>query len=247
MVKYCVYIQSTCPMSALPAHIEDIHPGLWRASQLGRASGRTVNTGYANLSVELPGRGWPCGAMTELLLPQPGVGEMRLLAPALAASGSRQIAVLQPPHLLNVQALAFIGLKPEKVLLVNAPTTSDALWCAEQILKAGSCAALLFWQQHVRADSLRRMQLAAKTSEALFFMLRPIASAVDASPAELRLAIRPSDTGVSIDVVKRKGPALGNTIAIELRYPPSLLSKHPRARRTQQQADVVAAFDKATV
>jgi protein ImuA len=37
---------------------------------------------------QLPGGGWPQGVVTELLLPHPGVGELRLLAPALAASAS---------------------------------------------------------------------------------------------------------------------------------------------------------------
>jgi hypothetical protein len=58
------------------------------------------------------------------------------------------------------------------------------------------------------------MRLAAKPSEALFFMFQPLASASDASPAELRLAVRPAEFGASIDVIKRKGPTLGRTLTI---------------------------------
>jgi multiple antibiotic resistance protein len=43
-----------------------------------------VPTGFAALDAQLPGGGWPCGVLTELLLAQPGVGEMRLLAPVMA-------------------------------------------------------------------------------------------------------------------------------------------------------------------
>jgi protein ImuA len=230
-------------MSALPVHIEDIHPALWRASQLGRATGHTVETGYAQLSAELPGGGWPCGALTELLLQQPGIGEMRLLAPALAALGTRPIALLQAPHLPDAHALTYIGLRAEKFMLVKAETTSDALWSAEQILKAGSCGALLFWQQHVKSDSLRRMQLAAKTSETLFFMFRPILSAADPSPAELRLALRPDESGVSIEVIKRKGPMLGKVLTIELQHPSSLLSPRGRVRRELEKTEPIRRFD----
>lgn len=74
---------------ALPPAAADpvaLHPALWRASQLGRP-GREIawTTGFAALDAVLPGGGWPAGALTELLLPHPGVGEWRLLAPVLAA------------------------------------------------------------------------------------------------------------------------------------------------------------------
>ena len=64
---------------------ETLHPALWRAAQLGRATGAGLPTGFPVLDAELPGGGWPRQALTELLLPHPGVGEWRLLAPVLAA------------------------------------------------------------------------------------------------------------------------------------------------------------------
>jgi cell division inhibitor SulA/protein ImuA len=62
---------------------ELIHPSLWGASQLARGRLSTVDTGYPVLSHELPGGGWPIGALTEVLAQAPGSGELRLLAPAL--------------------------------------------------------------------------------------------------------------------------------------------------------------------
>ncbi len=56
------------------AHPEAIHPSLWRASQLARSSVRGVDTGHPELTAELPGGGWPAGALVELLAPQPGIG-----------------------------------------------------------------------------------------------------------------------------------------------------------------------------
>jgi cell division inhibitor SulA/protein ImuA len=182
----------------------------------------------------LPGGGWPRGACVELLVPQAGIGEIRLLAPALASVSRRPVAVLQPPHTLNAVALQYIGLSLDKILLVRPKLTADALWSAEQILKTGSCGALLFWQEQVRPESLRRLQVAAKSGEALFFMVRPLARAGDASPAELRLTVLSCEGGVSVSVIKRKGPSMDSSVAVELRPSPILLSPHGRVRRPVQ-------------
>jgi protein ImuA len=69
-------------MSAAATRAEEIHPSLWRASQLARGRRRTLDTGYPALSTGLPGGGWPIGALVDLLVQVPGVGEMRLLRPA---------------------------------------------------------------------------------------------------------------------------------------------------------------------
>lgn len=78
-------------MTATSPVPEAIHPSLWRASQLARGRGRTVETGYPALSAELPGGGWPIGALVDLLVQQAGVGEMRLLRPAICTLGKRQL------------------------------------------------------------------------------------------------------------------------------------------------------------
>jgi protein ImuA len=57
------------------------------------------------------------------------------------------------------------------------------LWAAEQVLRSGSFGALLFWTNHARGESLRHLHLAAQCGETLFFMMRPLASAQDFSPA----------------------------------------------------------------
>jgi len=42
-----------------------------------------METGYPALSRDLPGGGWPAGALVDLLVRQTGVGELRLLRPPL--------------------------------------------------------------------------------------------------------------------------------------------------------------------
>lgn len=222
-------------MSALIERVEDLHPSVWRASQLGRAAGAVVDTGYSALSSQLPGGGWPRGALVELLGQQSGIGELRLLAPALAKVCARPIAILNPVQKPNGLGLAYIGVPIDKVLMLTPASTADTLWSAEQILRAGTCGALLLWQQHVRNESLRRLQLAAKSADTLFVLFRPLAAAADPSPAELRLTLRAAEAGVSIEILKRKGPTMTDRIFVELRPAPILTSPHGRVRRTASQ------------
>ncbi|MGF6610463.1 protein ImuA [Paraburkholderia sp. WSM4175] len=239
-VRYCINIQVfVLPMSTATVLAEEIHPSLWRASQLARSRGRVVETGYPALSAELPGGGWPVGALVDLLVQQAGVGELRLLRPALSAAGHRPVAFVQPPHTPDGLGLSYIGLSLDQVLRVKTPKTADALWSAEQILRAGSCGALIFWTQYAQASSLRRLHLAAQSSETLFIMVRPLASAQDASPALLRLALRPSADGLTVDIVKRRGPSRAEPLSIPLQPTPVLLSRHARLSR-RSSAEVAA-------
>jgi protein ImuA len=86
---------------------ETLHPDLWLGHQLGRTGAQTVATGFARLDAELPDGGWPRGALSELLLAHPGVGEMRLLAPALVAAqrDGRLVMLFDPPAAQGASAL----------------------------------------------------------------------------------------------------------------------------------------------
>jgi protein ImuA len=161
-------------MSAAEHLLEEIHPSIWRASELARGVGRTIDTGYASLSAQLPGGGWPVGALLELLLQNSGIGELRLLQPALFSLGKRPIALVQPPHLVNGPGLASMGLPVASIVHVKAPKLADGLWAAEQILRTGSFGALMLWLAHVAQASLRRLHLAAQSSETLFVVVRPM-------------------------------------------------------------------------
>jgi protein ImuA len=92
------------------------------------------------------------------------------------------------------------------LLWIRTKRQADALWSAEQVLRNGSCGALLLWQQTLRHESLRRLQLAAQASDTLCWLLRPLSASDIASPAPLRIALRPLAGGVQLDVLKRRGP-----------------------------------------
>lgn len=198
---------------------EQLHPALWRASQLAHSAARCVDTGHASLTTQLPGGGWPTGAQIDLLTQQPGIGEIRLVAPALRAVAKRKIVLISPPHQPQILAFAGLGIAPDELIWLTPKTSADALWAAEQVLRSGSCGSVLFWNNHARSESMRRLNLAAQAGETLFFMLRPLAAAQDASPAPLRLALRPAAGGVEVTFVKRRGPQRDEPLMVPLPSP----------------------------
>jgi len=223
---------------SLVSNPEALHPALWRASQLGRAVTRCVDTGHPALSMQLPGGGWPTGALTELLTQQPGIGELRLLAPALSKVAKRRIVMLEPPHAPQAIALAGLGLAPANLIWLRAKSTADTLWAAEQVLRSGSCGALLMWQAHARPEALRRLHLAAQAGETLCFVFRPVAAAQDASVAPLRLSLRPAPGGLDIGFVKRRGPSIDQTLFLPMTVAPAVRPATPRRTDTVRPAPV---------
>lgn len=216
---------------------ESLHPSLWRASQLARADVRCIDTGHVALSSQLPGGGWPVGTLIDMLVQQPGIGEIRLLAPALAPVAKRCIVMVEPPQAPQAIALASLGLAPSQLIWIRSPRSADALWSVEQVLRSGSCGAVLFWQPHIRAESLRRLHLAAQHGETLFFMFRPLAAAQDTSPAPLRLSLRPAAGGIEIGFVKRRGPQRDEPLFLPMSVPsmtPTVPTRHVPTPRPAQ-------------
>jgi protein ImuA len=224
-----------------PAAPEDLHPALWRAHQLGRLAEAGLGTGFAALDAELPGAGWPKRVLTELLLPHPGVGEMRLLAPALAriAAGGRSVMLFDPPAVPCAPALAALGVDAQRLVVVHGRdgahgarhllASADLLWALEQALASGQVGAVLAWPPRaLRAEALRRLQLAAQAHDGPAFVLREIEWRDRPSPAPLRLLLQ----GAGLDelrlrVLKRRGPVLERPLRLEL---PPVLAPVLRAR-----------------
>jgi hypothetical protein len=156
-------------------------------------------TGHALLDAALPTCGWPPAALTEILIPAHGSGELRLLWPTLARLTDRgeRIVLVAPPHVPYAQAWQAAGIDLRQVSVIDA-NERDALWAVEQCLRSGSCGAVLSWPGKVDDRALRRLQVAAETGETLAFACRGLHAAANPSPAALRLAIdaRPSQLRV---------------------------------------------------
>src|SRR5690554_2484250 len=72
---------------------------IWRGRPAPPPAGRQP-TGQGALDAALPAAGWPEAALTELLIPADGVGELRLLWPTLArlSRAGEQVVVVAPPY-----------------------------------------------------------------------------------------------------------------------------------------------------
>lgn len=211
-------------MKTLTFPPEQIHPALWRASQLSRAAGRFASTGYPTLDAELPGGGWPLGNLIDILVQRPGIGEIQMLRAALANGDTRPIVMVQPPYRPLAGAWTTGPNQASRLIWVRAPHSADALWAAEQILKSGAFAALLLWQASMRAATARRLQLAAQAGDTLCALFRPLSAAHQASPAPLRIALHPAPQGVSLQILKRRGGPGAQAIPITL-YPSTPFSE----------------------
>ena len=213
-------MESTAPVSlaALPDTV-------WRASQMGASKARATPSGYRTLDRELPNGGWPASVLIELLLSQNGIGELRLLAPTLAAltQAGKTVILLAPPHIPFAPALADLGLDLQHVILIQTDKPMDRIWAVEQTLKSASFGALLCWLPQARPDHLRRLQLAAGSGEGLCFVFRPAAAQRESSPAPLRIVCRASACGrMAVDIIKRRGPVFGQPVVLPLLVPPAL-------------------------
>jgi protein ImuA len=230
------------------AELEQRYPGLWRAGQLGQAANLPVlPTGYDALSAELPGGGWPVGALTELLHADSGMGELRLLRPALQSlvRGGRRLMLVGPPYAPNAMSLATWGLPAQQVYWVRAAQANarnarqaqaDVLWAAEQVLRSQAFGGVLVWLPGARPEAVRRLQVLAQASEAAVWVSRPATALRESSPAVLRLLLSPvPGNALSITFHKRRGPvretplvlSLGEMPAVPGRARPSIMPATP--------------------
>jgi hypothetical protein len=215
----------------LPAAMPDIlaRPDIWRGDQLAQAPLPTVATGFAALDAELPGGGWPCGALTELLVDGAGIGELSLLTFALARvreAGGWSLLVA-PPYPLHAPAWAAAGVDLSRLAVVSPASGRDALWAMEQALVSGAPRAVVGWVPYADARALRRLQVAAVTGGALAFLFRPMRMAVDASAAPLRLQLAGEDGQLTVRILKRRGPPLSTPISLAISRPARLRSRDP--------------------
>jgi cell division inhibitor SulA len=211
---------------------------IWRGQPAPRAPS-TQPTGFDPLDDALPGGGWPETALTELLLPADGIGELRLLWPTLArlSRADGMIVLVAPPYLPFAQAWADAGVQLNRLQVIRTDPR-NALWAAEQCLRSAACSAVLCWPQQANDRALRRLQVAAETGQCLGFAMRPVKDAANPSPAALRIAIEAQPA--QLRVLKCRG---GNPPTRPIPFPattpscapPPTTPFRPRAVPTQAQ------------
>lgn len=185
-------------------------PRLWRGDHLPQATGPAWPTGFAELDDALPGGGWPAGAVVELLGETAGIGELRLLLPALQrlTQAGNHVLLIDPPHVPNAVVLLRAGLVLERVLVARPEQERDAAWFAEQALRNRGCGAVLAWPRPgsrvFNDERVRRLQVAAEAGQSTLFLYRGGRRHVS-QWAALRLELLPADAALRISVLKAVG------------------------------------------
>ncbi|NBU00969.1 MAG: translesion DNA synthesis-associated protein ImuA [Betaproteobacteria bacterium] len=176
---------------------------------------RSIASGFQALDKQLPSGGWPCGALSELLSKQAGIGELRLLVPVLRQLTSQQktVVLMSPPMLPYGPALACYGIDLQHLVIIKAKHLIDRLWAIEQCLRSNSLACILAWLPHtdLRPAIFRRLQLAAQQFEGPGFIL-----------------------SLGLRILKRRGPLHHDSLEIEL--PQSTQGLQLRALRLKAPA-----------
>ncbi len=116
-------------------------------------------------------------------------------------------------------ALEARGIDLRRFAIAQTSSNQETLWAMEQALLSNAVKSVFAWiTSHSKSGSpsttqkephdftLRRISLAARKSESLCFLMRPLSAARRASPCELRIAITPASRNeIEITILKRRG------------------------------------------
>ena len=199
-----------------PSSLEQLleNPRLWRGRNPAQGMAG-VASGYAALDRHLPGGGWPQQALTEILVDHYGIGELRLLMPALARLSAAEpgadfsepgwIAWVAPPFQPYPPALQQWGIDLSRMLIVRPKNDGEMLWSAEQALASGTCAAVLLWPDRLDDQASRRLQLAAEKGGSWAIAFRPLTARSEPSAAALRIELQSGEAGPRLHILKSRG------------------------------------------
>lgn len=212
-------------MAASSAAIASLlaHPAIWRGDDLAPEPA-AVPSGHAPLDAVLPGRGWPQGALTEILVEREGIGEIRLTLPALARlqAAGRDVVWIAPPYRPYAPALAQGRLDLARLYIVRCGA-KEALWAFEQALRAPECGAAFAWLATHDERALRRLQVAAREGRTWGALWRRPGQRGSATAAPLRLSLAPKEGRLAVRVLKRRGAALPEPVVVDVDAPSSAL------------------------
>ena len=241
-------------MSCVP--LPPLPNGVWRATELPAAQGPTLPTGHLLLDAVLPGGGWPLGAVVDILQPQPGIAELRLLGPALASvvGTGHDLAFVSPPMPPHPAGIEQLGIDARQLVWIRADAPLDRLWAVEQLVRAGSAGAVVAWLPRAAPDQIRRLQVCAQACEGPVFLCRPADAARESSAAPLRVLLEPGLAWeIQVQLLKCRGRVASERLSIPS-VPPGMApiltprTRHPAAllaaRRAREARPAPHALDR---
>ena len=129
-------------------------------------------------------------------------------------------AFINSPHTPYAPLLRAHNIPSEQILMVHPKHRDETLWAAEQAVRSTTCSTVFVWlgSTHYRYAEIRKLQLAAASTDTLLFLFRSSDALKDATPVSLRLHI---NAYREITVVKQRG----GKREVEIRLPESHLLK----------------------
>jgi len=196
------------------------NPAIWRGGECAQEPA-ALPSGFPELDAVLPGHGWPGGTLTEILLAREGIGEIRLMLPALARlqANGHDVVWIAPPHLPYAPALAAGGLDLARLLVVRCASAADQLWAYEQALRAPECGAAFAWPGPLDERCARRLSVAAREGRTWGVLWRRPGQRAVTAIAPLRLALAPQERRLAVRVLKRRGGELTKPVLIDIDVP----------------------------
>ncbi len=204
-------------------------PCLWRGKDSGGTLFSGISTGYPDLDQVLPGKGWPRGAVIEVALQAVGIGELRLMLPAIRTliADRRFILMIDTPYRPYAPALRDAGLGLDALYLVEPDSPEDAWWAAEKALLSPSCGMVLLWSGTVhrkhhgflKDTAVRRLQVAAQASQAILVVYHIAGDGRGGRQnpwAALRLVLARQQGALVIDVLKARGTSRRTLVRLNL-------------------------------
>ncbi|TNC80945.1 MAG: recombinase RecA [Oleiphilus sp.] len=213
---------------------------IWQGRRLSEQKPACLASGYAAFDHALSG-GWPASGLVELTPVHLGIGELRLLLPVvteLAGTRPLQAWVGAPacltPHNLSVTSL-------ERCLLIW-PKRQQMHWVLEQLLASACCSTVVCWMDELSLAQARRLQVIAKESGTLVFVIRQQPDVSQSLPVSLRLHLGVVDNGLKVVVLKRQNgwPVAPFEVDLSDRFPQ--LIERKRREIVARQPDNVLSF-----
>lgn len=157
------------------------------------------------------------GALTEIVAPVQGIGELRLLLPLMQriAEDGRRIVWVSPPFEPYAPALVQAGVEIGRMLVLTVTNRRQDLgWALELLMRHSDTGLVLAWPQALPPPVWRRLQLAAAEGHSLGVMFSRNVS--DGTMAALRLSIEAWEGGLDLRILKARGGFGGARIRLAL-------------------------------
>jgi protein ImuA len=181
-----------------------------------------IGSGCEALDALLPMGGLRRGKLVEWLSAVGGGGVATLSlswAQRIQAAGG-SLVVFDSQQNFYPPAAAALGIDLERLIVVRPSCREDEHWTWHQVLQCQAVTAAWGWIDQLDNRTFRRWQLAAESSGAIGFLLRPASVRGQPSWAEMQLQVTPcpsnQGSGLDVELARCRGAVAGGKVTVDL-------------------------------